>query len=91
MCTVFRQVGNSRSVIFGYKNSQLSLYLDLDDHVPVLCSAQVVVGFLVNLRTVAIASVCYIWDSFLWPYGTPAGRDIAVIFWKYIQTFRYLN
>ena len=41
VCTVFHRGGNSRSVIFGYINPQLSLYLDLDDHVPVLCSAQV--------------------------------------------------
>ena len=41
VCTVFHRGGNSRSVIFGYKNPQLSLYLDLDDHVRVLCSAQV--------------------------------------------------
>jgi len=37
-CTIFHRGGNSRFVIFRYKNSEL----DLDDNVPVLCSAQVV-------------------------------------------------
>jgi len=37
------------------------------------------IGILVDFRTVVIVSVLY--GTVLWPCGTPAGRDIAVILW----------
>ena len=80
MCALFFYlVVNSRCVIFGYKtHSYLCSWIWITTCR--YCVAQKsYVRILVNLRTVVIASVCCIWDSFLWPSGTPAGRDIAII------------
>jgi len=86
VCTVFYRGGNSLFVIFGYKNSQVSLSLESDDHVPVLCSAQIVCRNSCEPSYCGYCRRLLYTGQLLWTYGTLVGRDIAIVFWKYIQT-----